>query len=82
MSKSDVSVEHESAEFAALALESLQEGVRRALIDHERRGFLVPSLCQAQIEWVLPSEKLSLYPAAKQRLGETQDAEQGASADN
>jgi hypothetical protein len=77
MAKTEAAIDHENAEFAELALKSLKEGVRRALIDHERRGFLVPGLHQDKIEWISPRERLSLYPAPERTRTQTQDAEQG-----
>jgi len=78
MAKSNASIDRENAEFSELALKSLKEGVRRALVDHERRGLLVPGLNQDQIEWISPREKLNLYPAPKQTRTKTQAAEQDA----
>jgi len=66
MAKSNATIDRENAEFAELTLKSLKEAVRRALIDHERSGLLVPGLNQDQIEWISPREKLDLYPAPKQ----------------
>ena len=81
MPKPDTSVERQNEEFAALAVESLQEGVRRALIEHERRGCLVPGWSNAQIEWVSPGEKLNLYPVSARDSSGALAAEQGAAAD-
>lgn len=74
MSKPEPSMERENAEFAALALKSLAEGVRRALIDHEQRGLLVAGWSMTNVEWVAPGESLSLYPAGE-RSGAAEDAE-------
>ncbi len=74
------SIERENAKFAALALESLQEAVRRALVDHDKRGHLVPTWRALNVEWVTPKEILSQY-SAHRRSGAAADAEQGTAAD-
>jgi hypothetical protein len=80
MSKPDPTMERENAEFAALALKSLAEGVRRALIEHEQRGQLVAGWSMANVEWVAPGESLSLYPAGD-RSGAAANAVQGGATD-
>lgn len=80
MARPESSIERENAEFAALALESLQEAVRRALVDHGQRGHLVPAWRAVKVEWVAPGEILSQYSAHGQS-GAAADAEQGAAAD-
>lgn len=77
MSRRESSVDRESIEFTDVALESLQESVRRALLDHQRRGFLVPVWSTDTVEWVTPSESLALYPAPR-RKGRVGKAEQRA----
>lgn len=83
MSKPDLTMERENDEFAALALKSLVEGVRRALIDHEQRGQLVAGWSMTNVEWVAPGESLSLYPAGRDgdRSGAAENAERGAATD-
>jgi hypothetical protein len=78
MAESNASIDRESAEFAELALNSLKESVRQALIEHERLGLLVPGLNQDQSEWISPTEKLDLYPAPKQTRTKAQATEQDA----
>jgi len=80
MSKPDPIMERENAEFAALALKSLAEGVRRTLIDHEQRGQLVAGWSMTNVEWVAPGESSSLYPAGD-RSGAAENTEQGTATD-
>ena len=58
-------VDLENAQFAEIALESLREGVRRALLDHQRRGQMVPVWSAGTIKWVAPAESLALHPVPR-----------------
>ena len=80
MARPELSVEHKNAEFAGLAVKSLQEAVRRALVGHDQRGHLVPAWRGGNVEWVAPGEILGQYPAEEQD-GAAADAEQSAAAD-
>ena len=72
MHKLDADIENQNKEFAEIALKSLQEGVRRALVEHEQHGLLVPDLSNSEIEWVSPGAKLSLYPKPRKTRDTTQ----------
>ena len=62
MSNTESTETSEIAEFAAVALESLTEAVRRALTGHMRRGELVPEWNGFTVVWVEPGKHLHEFP--------------------
>ena len=65
MSSSDLSDKSSSAEFAAVALEALTEAVRRALVEHMRRGQKVPEWNGSAVVWVDPGQHLHTFPVPR-----------------
>ena len=67
MSGTDLSDKSSVAEFTAVALESLTEAVRRALIEHMRHGRKVPEWNGSAVVWVDPGQHLHTFPVPRER---------------
>ena len=81
MANSESNVSAEAVEFASIALASLTEAVRRALVEHKRRGERVPAWNGSRVVWVDPGEHLHKFPACRSKFSVAKGAEQVVAAD-
>ena len=75
MSGTDLSEKSSVAEFTKVALESLTEAVRRALVEHMRRGQKVPEWNGSAVVWVDPGQHLHTFPVRRGANSKTIDVE-------
>ena len=62
MSNSELDEQAMAREFSAVALASLTEAVRRALLDHQHLGEKVPAWIGDRVVWVDPGQHLHKFP--------------------